>query len=105
MIGIGEVIEFCRDELSIMDEVIVEVYLKDLTKDNVHGWCVDSSEFPGFGDNEYEIEIEETLNDDDMLVTLCHEMVHIKQYSEGNPSNEREAEELETVLAEKYKSI
>ena len=105
MIGIGEVIEFCRDELSIMDEVIVEVYLKDLTKDNVHGWCVDSSEFPGFGDNEYEIEIEETLNDDDMLVTLCHEMVHIKQYSEGTPSNEREAEELETVLAEKYKSI
>jgi hypothetical protein len=105
MIGIGEVIEFCRDELSIMDEVIVEVYLKDLTKDNVHGWCVDSSEFPGFGDNEYEIEIEETLNDDDMLVTLCHEMVHIRQYSEGNPSNEREAEELETVLAEKYKSI
>ena len=105
MIGIGEVIEFCRDELSIMDEVIVEVYLKDLTKDNVHGWCVDSSEFPGFGDNEYEIEIEETLDDDDMLVTLCHEMVHIRQYSEGNPSNEREAEELETVLAEKYKSI
>jgi hypothetical protein len=105
MIGIGEVIEFCRDELSIMDEVIVEVYLKDLTKDNVHGWCVDSSEFPGFGDNEYEIEIEETLNDDDMLVTLCHEMVHIRQYSEGNPSNDREAEELETVLAEKYKSI
>ena len=105
MIGIGEVIEFCRDELSIMDEVIVEVYLKDLTKDNVHGWCVDSSEFPGFGDNEYEIEIEETLNDDDMLVTLCHEMVHIRQYSEGDPSNEREAEELETVLAEKYKSI
>ena len=105
MIGIGEVIEFCRDELSIMDEVIVEVYLKDLTKDNVHGWCVDSSEFPGFGDNEYEIEIEETLDDDDMLVTLCHEMVHIRQYSEGNPSNEREAEELETVLAEKYKLI
>ena len=105
MIDIGNVVEFCRDELSIMDKVAISVFLKDLTEDNAHGWCIDSSDFPGFDENSYEIEIEETLNDDDMLVTLCHEMVHIRQYSEGDPSNEREAEELETVLAEKYKSI
>jgi hypothetical protein len=30
-------------------------------------------------------------------------MVHIRQYSEGIPSNELEAEKLESVLAEKFK--
>ena len=40
-----------------------------------------------------------------MLVTLCHEMVHVRQYSEGGRANEREADELEVVLAEKYKLI
>jgi len=37
-----------------------------------------------------------------MLVTLCHEMVHVRQYSQGERSNEREAISLENELAEKY---
>ena len=105
MIDIGDVVEFCRDELCILGEVVTKVYLKDLTKDNVHGWCTDSSGMGDFNEYEYDIEIEKTLNDEEMLVTLCHEMVHVRQYSQGDAVNEREAEELETVLAEKYKSI
>jgi len=103
VIDISMVVDFCRDELSIANSVIINISLDDLTEDNAHGWCTNSSDKPGFNPNEYEIELEETLTDEEMLITLCHEMVHIRQYSEGNPSNELEAEKLESVLAEKFK--
>jgi hypothetical protein len=102
MIDTKKIVEFARDELMISKNVIVNVYLEDLTEDNAHGWCVASSDKPGFNKNEYDIELEETLNDDELLVTLCHEMVHVRQYSQGERSNEREAISLENELAEKY---
>jgi hypothetical protein len=103
MIDVQKVIRFCRSELGIMDSVKVEVSLEDLTEDNAHGWCIKPTDFHNFKLNAYDIELEETLNDEEMLVTLCHEMVHVRQYSEGDKSDEREAEELESVLADKYK--
>jgi hypothetical protein len=105
MINTNKIVEFARNELGISKDVIVNVYLEDLTDDNAHGWCVASSGAPGFDKHEYEIEIEETLDDDEMLVTLCHEMVHVKQYSSGDRANEREAVALENELAEKYKKF
>ena len=105
MVDFGRVVEFCRDELIISNNVIINVSLEDLTEDNAHGWCVKSSDKFGFNSNEYDIELEETLNDDEMLVTLCHEMVHVRQYSQGERSNEREAISLENELAEKYKKF
>jgi hypothetical protein len=96
---IKKIVAFCKVELCIMDSVTVEVHLKDLTKDNAYGWCYKKNNKP------YKIEIEKTLTKDEMLVILCHEMVHVRQYSEGDRSNEREAEELEVELVEKYKLI
>lgn len=96
---IKKIVAFCKEDLCIMDDIIVEVRLKDLTEDNVHSWCYESDS------KSYNIAIEKTLTEDEMLVTLCHEMVHVRQYSEGDRANEREADELEVVLAEKYKLI
>ena len=82
-----------------MDSIAVEVSMKDLTKDNAHGWCYDKG-----NNRSYKIELEKTMDTEEMLIALCHEMVHVRQYSEGNSSNEYEAEALESELAERYKS-
>ncbi len=87
MIDTKRVVEFCRDELVISIDVIINVFIEDLTEDNANGWCVASSDKPGFNPNEYEIELEETLDDEEMLVTLCHEMVHVRQYSQVKQKN------------------
>ena len=101
MIDLRGVVDFCIKELNIRDEVVVEVYLEDLTEDSAQGWCHDDYD----DDFCHEIELEKTLNDEDMLVTLCHEMVHVRQFSTGNDSDEKEANELENILAEKYKQV
>ena len=101
MIDLKGVVNFCVEELGITDKVVVEVYLEDLTEDHAHGWCHNDFE----NDDIYELEIEKTLDDDEMLVALCHEMVHVRQYSEGYDANETEAYELENELAEKYRSL
>ena len=105
MVDFNNVVEFCRDELGISDKVEIVVSLENLIEDNIHGWCTNSSDMGDFNKNEYDIELDKTLDDDEMLVTLCHEMVHVRQYSQGGNANEREAEELETVLAKKYKEV
>jgi hypothetical protein len=92
---IKKIVEFCRDELCILNNVVIKVYLKDLTEDNAHGSC--------YNDNKtYIIELEKTLDDNELLVALCHEMVHVRQFSEGDRADEREAHVLEVQLAEKY---
>lgn len=104
MIDISNVVEFCRKELNIGEENNILVFLEDLTEDGVKGWCSDDL-VEVDGEIEYEIDIEETLSDEEMLVTLCHEMVHVKQYSEGRIADEDEAYDLENVLVEKYRSL
>lgn len=106
MINIDNVVEFCKEELNIRDEVNVHVYLDDLLEEEgVKGWCHDDHLFSEEDELEYEIEIEESLDNDEMLVTLCHEMVHVKQYSDGYDANETEAYDLENELSEKYRSL
>lgn len=52
----------------------IEVKLTALTGDAV-GYCL-------MGDNnrDFELEIDKNLNIKDLVMTLCHEMVHVKQY-------------------------
>ena len=52
----------------------IEVKLTTLTGDAV-GYCL-------MGDNnrDFELEIDKNLNIKDLVMTLCHEMVHVKQY-------------------------
>lgn len=52
----------------------IEVKLKDI-KDGAYGYCM-------MGDNTrtYEIEIQKGLPLRDLVSTICHEMIHVKQY-------------------------
>lgn len=94
-----KLINFLREELKISDSVDICVDIHKLT-DGIGGWCNNSID-----DNIYEIEIEESLNIDKKMLTLCHEMIHVKQYSEGEKVDEDEAYEMESVLYNKYKLL
>ena len=53
------------------------------------------------GDNnrEFYIEIDKKLNLKEMVLTICHEMVHVKQYARNEKAIESEACRLEPKLA------
>lgn len=55
----------------------VEINFRRMSKDLNYGYCCD------LDDNEFEIDIKRTLRMRDMLTTLAHEMVHVKQYVKG----------------------
>lgn len=69
---------------------------------------------------EFEMELSDKLSDDDLISTICHEMVHVKQYARNeiplvggvnyrtyeeyqNQPHEIEAFALEKILAKKFK--
>lgn len=93
--NIEHIVEHCRKELNIPFETEVDIVKADLTVEDVKGWCYGA-------DGEYVIELEKSLDDDELLITLCHEMVHVKQYSDGKNADEGEAYELEGILATSY---
>jgi hypothetical protein len=55
----------------------IEINFRRMSKDPNYGYCCDLE------DNEYEIDIKRTLNMRNMLTTLAHELVHVKQYVLG----------------------
>ena len=90
--------QFCVEELRIPDGVDIIITECCLKKDNALGWTYD------IHDNEIDVELEETLDDKEQLLTLCHEMVHVRQAARGDEAFcEKEAEFLEEILAAKYK--
>jgi hypothetical protein len=92
----NDVIEYCRDRLHIrhdLDVIVTECCLK---QDGAWGWTYDMD------DKEIEVEIEQSLSLRDKMITLCHEMVHVKQYSEGRDADEDEAYGLEEVLYNEF---
>lgn len=91
---------FCRHKLNIPNDINITIHECCLKEDNVMGWCYDDY------DEEcgYDIELEQTLDPVDAAETLCHEMVHIKQYSEGRDADEEEAEKLETILYKEWRN-
>jgi|TARA_B100000925_G_C21998226_1_gene469993 hypothetical protein len=64
----------------------IEIAFRRLTKDRCVGGCVN------IDDNEYEIDIKRSLRMRDMLTTLAHEMVHVKQYELGQLNHDDESE-------------
>lgn len=94
---IYDIVNYCRVKLNIPNEVYIEATPLDLTDDGVVGWTFESGE-----DGEYEIEIERTLNIRELVTTICHEMVHVKQLFEGRELNEDEAYGQEGILSEGY---
>src|SRR6056300_991960 len=64
--------EFVCNKFNINPDV--EISFRRLTNDRSLGGCVE------LDNNEYEIDIKRSLRMREMLVTLAHEMVHVKQY-------------------------
>jgi len=55
----------------------IEINFKRLSQEASVGGCVECD------DNEYEIDIKRSLKQRPMLVTLAHELMHVKQYELG----------------------
>lgn len=72
---IYDVLDHCYNALSL--EYNTTVYI-DYTKleDNIHGWC----EYDG---DDFYIKISKSLDTNTLIKTICHEMVHAKQYIKG----------------------
>ena len=87
---------FCINELDIDKDLNIFISLCRLKHDEAWGWTYDLDK------DEIDVELDENLSRPNMLLTLCHEMVHVKQYSEDREANEEEALKLEEVLYNKY---
>ena len=70
-----KLVEHCIDELLPRHRTLwIEVDLKKIPeKDKVVGYCQDD------GENMFTIEIDKTQNAYDFMLTVAHEMVHVKQ--------------------------
>jgi hypothetical protein len=92
-----DIVDFCKKELSIPQDILVSVEREDISEDNVKGWTTDSAE-----DDEYDIEIDTRLSFKETILTVCHEMVHVLQLHENRELDEVEAYEKEELLYKKY---
>jgi hypothetical protein len=95
-----DIVSFCKKELDIPEEILVSISVEDLREDSVKGWTIDSAE-----DDEYDIEIDCNLSIKEVIITMCHEMVHVQQLHENRELDENEAYEMEEILYRKYISI
>jgi hypothetical protein len=55
----------------------IKVALTNCFKNGAYGWCMSNTR------REFELEIDKSLNLYDFISTICHEMVHVKQYARG----------------------
>ena len=92
-----DIASFCLDRLNIPKNINITISQCCLKEDNTWGWCYDDE------DNDYDIELEATLDPVDLAETLCHEMVHIRQFSNDQEANEEEAGQLESILYNEWK--
>ena len=64
---------FCIDKLlPDVERIEIDIHLKDL--DEAYGYALNCD------DSEYELQIKKNLPLYDLISTVCHEMVHVKQY-------------------------
>lgn len=90
------VYEFFTSHYEIKSDV--EVYHTDLSDDNAFGFTEVNGE-------EQFIQIHNTLNESDYIVTLLHELVHVVQNENGqfdDELREQEAYSLESTLFKQY---
>jgi len=62
----------------------IEIYFRSMSTDTSLGGCVQVDQ------HEYEIDIKRGLKLRDMLTTLAHELVHVKQYEAGELDHDAE---------------
>tara|TARA_B110000902_G_scaffold155239_1_gene178164 strand:+ start:124 stop:546 length:423 start_codon:yes stop_codon:yes gene_type:complete len=67
-------VTFCISELMPrMKTLDIELFLKNIKSGNF-GWC-----YEGDDNRDFYIGIEKTLDDEELVETVCHEMVHVWQ--------------------------
>lgn len=73
---VKDAITFCISELMPRIRTLeIEVHIKNLKDDEeIAGWC-----YEGETNREFYIELDKGLSNSDLLVTVCHEMVHVWQ--------------------------
>ena len=81
---VPSVVNFCIQKLMPrMSGLNITVHLKDL-KGDAYGYCLaDDDESRLDHPRSFEIEIHKNMPLRKVLETLCHEMVHVKQYARG----------------------
>jgi len=84
---ITSVVLFCAKKLMPrIKDLNITVKLKDLTKQNAYGFCMSDPEGDATRSDrprEFELEIHSKMKLRRILETVCHEMVHAKQYARG----------------------
>lgn len=68
---------FAQGYLGLDPEILLHIFFSNQTK-GAFGF------FEGLDDDEYQISINSTLNRDDVIETLFHELVHLDQYLRGD---------------------
>ena len=109
---VNDVAYWCVNKLMPrMKKLDIEIQINNL-KDNAVGYCMMQDD-----NRTYEIEVDKKLDIEEMIVTVCHEMVHVKQYARNelgiNDNHdgenyydlpyEKEAYELQEILIREYK--
>ena len=114
---IRKVIEYMMIELKLKN-IFIDVEVSNLfVNEKAYGFCSCQNK------NEFLIELDQTLNVQELIETICHEMIHVKQYATGElvekgknilyknclyESNsdsspwEKEAYEKEIIFADKF---
>lgn len=108
---IMDVVSFCYMKLIPSYDIDINILVKNTKEKNLKGWCQHN-----FG-NEYEICVHNKLSTKELVKTLCHEMVHVKQNVNNEFFDETvwrgkkyhihqlweiEAYEMESVLYQEY---
>ena len=77
---LDEVLCFVQEYLKLPEETHILLEFSNMKKDGANGYCVDCDD-----DEDYdcEIEINNKLDIDEMITTIFHELVHVKQYVTG----------------------
>jgi hypothetical protein len=93
---LADVALYCSKELDIRKDLDIIITECCLEHDKALGWTYDEVE------GEIDIELDKSQSVEEKILTLCHEMVHVKQFSEGDDSNEEEAYNLEGGLRDGF---
>lgn len=72
-------VEFVCQKFDIAPKI--EINFRRMSTDENYGYCCELE------DNEYEIDLKRTLRMRQLLITLAHEMVHVKQHELGERKN------------------
>jgi hypothetical protein len=86
---VSKIVEWCiKEMMPRMRTLDILVNLKDL-KGAAYGYCME-----GDTNREFELEIDKNLSLYDLVSTVCHEMVHVKQYARKELRCDRDGNQM-----------